>query len=148
MSSNTIRLHVVLTAAPKKIYRAFTEVDAIARWLAPEGFTCKVHSFDAKVGGKFKMSFTNFTNNKTHSFGGEFLELVEGEKVKYNDKFDDPNLPGTMVTTVILKKVSCGTDVTITQEDVPDIIPAEQCYLGWQQSLGYLAKLVEPNIEE
>ena len=145
--SNSIKLHLVLTASPRKIYRAFTESDAMTRWLAPDGFTCKVHSFDAKVGGKFKMSFINFTNNQAHSFGGEFLELIPDEKIKYTDKFDDPNLPGTMTTTVILKKVSCGTDVIITQEGLPDVIPAEQCYLGWQQSLKYLAKLVEPNIE-
>ena len=146
--SGTVKLHLVLTAAPKKVYRAFTESEAMARWIAPDGFICKVHSFEAKVGGKYKMSFTNFTNNKSHSFGGEFLELVPDEKIKYSDKFDDVNLPGVMITTVILKKVSCGTDVTITQEGIPDVIPIEQCYLGWQQSLQYLAKLVEPNIEE
>ncbi len=144
---NSIKLHLVLTASPQKIYRAFTESQAMARWLAPDGFTCEVFSFDAKVGGKFKMAFTNFTNKKSHTFGGEFLELVPDEKIKYSDKFDDPNLPGVMVTTVILEKVSCGTDVTITQEGLPEMIPTEQCYLGWQQSLQYLAKLVEPNIE-
>jgi uncharacterized protein YndB with AHSA1/START domain len=144
--SNSISLHLVLTTSPQKVYRAFTEAEAMARWLAPDGFTCKVHNFDAKVGGRFKMSFTNFTSQKSHSFGGEFLELIAGEKIKYTDEFDDPNLPGTMITTVILKKVSCGTDVTITQEGIPDVIPTEHCYLGWQQSLKYLAKLVEPEI--
>lgn len=148
MSTNSIKLHRVLTTSPQKLYRAFTEVDAMTRWIAPDGFTCQIHSFDAKVGGKFRMSFTNFTSGKSHSFGGEFLELVPEEKIKYTDQFDDPNLPGTMIVTVILKKVSCGTEITITQEGIPDLIPTEHCYLGWQQSLKYLAKLVEPNIED
>lgn len=145
---SAIKLHRVLTASPQKVYRAFTESAAMGRWIAPDGFICTVHSFEGKVGGKYHMSFTNFTSNKSHSFGGEFLELVPAEKVKYTDRFDDPNLPGEMITTVILKKVSCGTDLTITQEGLPDVVPAEQCYLGWQQSLKYLAKLVEPNIED
>lgn len=148
MPTNTVKLHLVLATSPQKVYRAFTEGEALARWLAPDGFTCQVHHFDAKVAGKFKMSFTNFTTGNSHSFGGEFLELIPNEKIIYTDKFDDPNLPGTIKTTIILKKVSCGTDVNITQEGLPEVIPVEQCYLGWQQSLQYLAKLVEPDIKE
>lgn len=145
---NTIRLHRVLAAPPKKVYRAFTEADAMAKWLPPNGFTCTVHHYDAKVGGGFKMSFRNFTTGLSHSFGGEYLELVPGERIRYTDKFDDPNLPGTMEVSVSLKAVMVGTELNITQEGVPDMIPPEACYLGWQQSLENLAKLVEPEINQ
>src|SRR5205085_2098754 len=134
LMGNTIKLHRVFAANPEKLYRAFIEADAVARWLPPEGFTCTVHSMDSKIGGKFHMSFRNFTTGESHSFGGEFLELVPNQRLKYTDKFDNPNLPGEMVVTVILKEVSVGTDVSITQENVPDVIPTEACYLGWQQS--------------
>ena len=144
--SNSITLHRVLTASPEKVYRAFTESYALARWIAPDGFTCTVHSLDVKVGGRSKISFTNFASRQTHSFGGEYLEIIPNEKLVYTDVFDDTNLPGTMKTTVILKMVSCGTDLTVVQENIPSSIPLEHCYLGWQQSLQYLAKLVEPNI--
>jgi uncharacterized protein YndB with AHSA1/START domain len=144
---NSVRLHRVLMAKPEKVYRAFIEAGALARWLPPDGFTCAVHHLDAKIGGTFRMSFTNFTTGAAHSFGGEFLELVPGQRLKYTDRFDDPNLPGEIVVTVILKEVSCGTDIIITQENLPEIIPVESCYLGWQQSLQYLAKLVEPDIQ-
>lgn len=144
----TVKLHLVLRASPEKLYRAFTEEDALSRWIAPEGFTCTVHEIDVTVGGKYKMSFRNFTTGKSHSFGGEYLELVKNEKMRYTDVFDDPNLPGKMITTVIFKEVSRGTDITITQEGIPGVIPVEQCYIGWQQSLQYLAKLVEPEIPE
>lgn len=147
MSENSVKLHRVLTASSEKVYRAFTESDALSRWIAPDGFTCTVHSMEVKVGGKFKMSFKNFTTGKSHSFGGEYLELIPNEKLVYTDVFDDTNLPGTMKTTVILRKVSCGTELTVVQENIPSVIPLEHCYLGWQQSLQYLAKLVEPNIE-
>jgi len=147
MSTHTIRLHRVVRSTPEKIYRAFLEGDALSKWLPPNGFTCKVHSIDAKVGGSFKMSFTNFTNGKGHSFGGKYLELVPHERIRYTDKFDDPNLQGELVVTVILKKVSSGTDVNITQEGVPAAIPADMCYLGWQDSLNQLAALVEPDIQ-
>ena len=143
---STIRLHRVLRATPERVYRAFIDPDAMAKWLPPNGFTGKVHSIDAKVGGTYKMSFTNFSAGATHSFGGKFLELVPGERVRYTDAFDDPNLPGTMMTTVVLKKVSVGTEISITQEGVPDAIPAEACYLGWQESLTQLAMLVDPEI--
>lgn len=143
---NRITLHRVLTAKPEKVYRAFTEADALARWLPPEGFTCTVNSMDAKVGGKFHMSFRNFTTGDAEGFGGEFLELIPGQRLKYTDRFDNPNIPGEMVVTVILKEVSCGTEVNITQENIPEFIPVESCYLGWQQSLQFLAKLVEPDI--
>lgn len=146
MSTHTIRLHRVLRSAPEKIYRAFLDADAMSRWLPPNGFTGKVHHLDAKVGGTFKMSFTNFGSGTTHSFGGEFLELVPHERLRYTDKFDDPNLPGVITVTVTLKKVMCGTDVNIVQEGVPAVIPAEMCYLGWQESLAQLANLVEPEI--
>jgi uncharacterized protein YndB with AHSA1/START domain len=145
---STVRLHRVFATKPDKVYRAFIEADAMAKWLPPNGFTCTVHSFDAKVGGTFKMSFRNFTNGKSHSFGGEYKELVPGERIIYTDKFDDPNLPGEMKVTVTLKKVSVGTEVNITQEGIPDLIPAEACYLGWQQSLKNLARLVEPEINQ
>ncbi|MEQ1790370.1 MAG: SRPBCC family protein [Rickettsiales bacterium] len=144
---NSVTLHRVLTAKPEKIYRAFTEADAMARWLPPDGFTCTVHSMDAKAGGKFRMSFKNFTTGDAHGFGGEFLELIPNQRLKYTDRFDDPNLTGEIVVTIILKEVSCGTDIHITQENIPELIPVESCYLGWQQSLQYLAKLVEPDIK-
>ncbi|ESX05084.1 MULTISPECIES: SRPBCC family protein [unclassified Mesorhizobium] len=145
---STVRLHRVLTTSPEKVYRAFTEADALAKWLPPNGFTCTVHSFDAKVGGAFKMSFRNFTTGGSHSFGGEYLELVSGERLRYTDRFDDPNLPGQIEVTVLLKKVSVGTELDITQAGIPDVIPAEACYLGWQESLRNLAKLVEPEINQ
>jgi uncharacterized protein YndB with AHSA1/START domain len=148
MSTNTIRLHRVLRAAPEKVYRAFLESDALAKWLPPNGFTCKVHSMDAKVGGGYKMSFTNFGSGKGHSFGGTYVELVPGEKIRYTDKFDDPNLPGQMQATITLKKVLCGTELSVVQEGVPAAIPAEMCYLGWQESLTHLAMLVEPEIPD
>ena len=146
MSTNTIRLHRVVRSTPEKIYRAFLDADAMSKWLPPNGFTGKVHHIDAKVGGTFNMSFTNFTTGKSHSFGGNYLELVPHERLRYTDKFDDPNLPGEMHVTVTLKKVSCGTEVNIVQEGVPAVIPAEACYLGWQESLSQLTLLVEPDI--
>jgi uncharacterized protein YndB with AHSA1/START domain len=145
---NTVRLHRVLTTSPEKVYRAFVEADALAKWLPPNGFTCTVHHLESKVGGTFKMSFRNFTTGNGHSFGGEYLELVPGERLRYTDKFDDPNLPGVIEVTVILKKVSCGTEIDITQSGLPDVIPVEACYLGWQESLRNLAKLVEPEINQ
>ena len=145
---STIKLHCVFKAAPKKIYRAFLDADAQAKWLPPYGFTCNVDHLDAKVGGTYKVSFTNFSTGKSHSFGGKYLELVENKHIRYSDQFDDPNLPDEMTTTVTIKKVSCGSDVTIVQEGVPDVIPAEMCYLGWQESLEQLAKLVEPEIPD
>lgn len=148
MANNTIRLHRVLKAAPEKVYRAFIEPDAIPKWFPPYGFTCKVHQMDAKVGGSFKMSFTNFTTQKGESFGGKYLELVPGKRLRYTDKFDDPNLPGEMTTTVDFKPVLCGTELTIVQEGVPSVIPVEMCYLGWQECLIQLAKLVEPDIKQ
>lgn len=146
MGTNTIRLHRVFRATPERIYRAFLDADAMVKWLPPNGFTGKVHHMEAKVGGTFKMSFTNFTTGKSHSFGGEYLELVPHECLRYTDNFDDPNLPGEIRVTVMLKKVSCGTEVNIVQEGVPDVIPAEACYLGWQESLILLGKLVEAEI--
>ena len=145
---NTLRFHRVLRASPEKIYRAFLDADAKTRWLPPNGFTGKVHHQEAKVGGSYKMSFTNFTTGKSHSFGGTYLELVPNERIRYTDKFDDANLPGQMQTTVTLKKVFCGTELNIVQEGVPDVIPPEACYLGWQESLMHLALLVEPEIPE
>ncbi len=145
---NTVRLHRVIAAKPEKVYRAFIEADALAQWLPPNGFMCTVHHLEAKVGGTHKMSFRNFTTGHGHSFGGEYLELVPGERLRYTDKFDDPNLPGQMQVTVTLKAVSVGTEVNIVQEGVPDIIPLEGCYLGWQQSLINLATLVEPEINQ
>jgi len=145
---STVRLHRVLTAKPEKVYRAFIEADALAKWLPPNGFACTVHHFEAKVGGAFRMSFRNFTTGKSHSFGGEYKELVPGERLRYTDRFDDPKLPGEIVVTVTLKAVSCGTELTVVQEGIPDVIPAEMCYLGWQDSLRNLASLVEPNIEQ
>ena len=146
MSTNTVRLHRVLRAPPNRIYRAFLDADAMAKWLPPNGFTGRVHHVDAKVGGTYKMSFTNFTSGHAHSFGGEFLELVPDERIRHSDRFDDPNLPGEMQTTVSLKKVSIGTELTIVQEGIPSAIPAEACYLGWQESLALLAMLVEAEI--
>ncbi|HMJ06761.1 MAG TPA: SRPBCC family protein [Chthoniobacterales bacterium] len=148
MATSTIRLHRVIRTTPEKIYRAFLDADAMAKWLPPNGFTAKVHHLEAKVGGTFKMSFTNFTTGSSHSFGGEFLELTPHERIRYTDKFDDPNLPGEIQVTVNLKKVSCGTEVNIVQADVPAAIPAEACYLGWQESLILLAKLVEAEIPD
>ena len=145
---STINLHRVFKASPEKIYRAFLDSDAQAKWLPPNGFTCKVHHQDAKVGGTYKMSFTNFSSGKSHSFGGKYLELEPGKLIRYSDKFDDPNLSGEMITTITLKEVSCGSDVTIIQENVPDPIPPELCYLGWQESLDQLAKLVEIEIPD
>lgn len=148
MSTNTVRLHRVLTAKPEKIYRAFLDPDAMSKWLPPNGFTCKVHHMQAKVGGTYKMSFTNFTTEKSVSFGGEYRELIENERLRYTDNFDDPSLPGEIQVTVDLKKVSLGTDISIVQEGLPSVIPLEACYVGWQQSLNNLAKLVEPDIPE
>jgi len=145
---NTVRLHRVLAAKPEKVYRAFTEADALAQWLPPDGFTCTVHHIEARQGGTHKMSFRNFTTGHSHSFGGEYLELVPGERLRYTDKFDDPNLPGQMQVTVTLKAVSVGTELNVVQEGVPDVIPLEACYLGWQQSLKNLATLVEPEINQ
>ena len=146
--SYSVRLHRVLIAKPDKVYRAFVEADAMAKWLPPNGFACTVHHLDAKVGGTFKMSFRNFTTGKSHSFGGNYVELVPGERLRYTDKFDDPNLPGEMQVTVVLKAVNVGTDISIVQEGIPDAIPAEACYLGWQESLRNLARLVEPEINQ
>jgi uncharacterized protein YndB with AHSA1/START domain len=145
---NTIRLHRVLRAAPEKIYRAFLDADAMAKWLLPNGFTGKVHQIDAKVGGAYKMSFTNFTTGKSHSFGGTYVELKPHERIRYTDKFDDPNLAGEMQTAITLKKVSCGTELNILQEGIPGAIPAEACYLAWQESLTLLSKLVEAEIPD
>jgi uncharacterized protein YndB with AHSA1/START domain len=147
-TTNTIRLHRVLRAAPDKVYRAFLDADAMAKWLPPNGFTGKVHQMDAKVGGAYRMSFTNFTTGKSHSFGGKYLELTPNESIRYTDKFDDPNLPGEMQTTITLRKVSCGTELNIVQGGVPGVIPAEACYLGWQESLILLSKLVEADIPD
>jgi len=148
MTGNTIRLHRVLRATPEKVYRAFLDPDAKAKWLPPNGFTGKVYHSDAKVGGSYKMSFTNFTTGRSHSFGGEFVELVPHERIRYKDRFDDPNLPGEMQVTITLKKVSFGTELNIVQEGIPAAIPTEACYLGWQESLILLGKLVEVDIPD
>lgn len=148
MTTGTIRLHRVLRAKPERIYRAFLNADAMAKWLPPYGFTCQVHHMDARVGGTFRMSFTNFTTGNGHSFGGEYLELVPSSTICYSDKFDDPNLPGEMKTTVTLTPVSCGAEIAIVQEGVPAAIPLEMCYLSWQESLAQLANLVEPEIPD
>jgi uncharacterized protein YndB with AHSA1/START domain len=148
MPSNTIQLHRVLRTAPEKLYKAFLDPDAMAKWLPPNGFTCKVQHMDPKVGGTYKMTFTNFTTGNGHSFGGKYLELVPGQKICYSDKFDDPNMAGEMKTTITLKKVSCGTEINIVQEGIPVVIPTEMCYLGWQESLANLAALVEPEIPD
>ena len=143
---NTIKIHRVLRAEPEKVYRAFLNPEAMAKWLPPNGFTGKVHQMDAKVGGSYRMSFTNFGNGQSHSFGGTYLELVPNERIRHTDKFDDPNMPREMQVVITLKKVSCGTELDIVQEGVPDVIPAEMCYLGWQESLILLAKLIEAEI--
>lgn len=145
---STVRFHRVLKAAPEKVYKAFLDADAMCKWLPPYGFTAKMHHFEPKVGGTFRMSFTNFTTGKSHSFGGTYHELVPGQKLRYSDKFDDPNLPGEMTVTVQLKKVLCGTDLSIEQSGIPDMIPAEMCHLGWQESLAQLALVVEPDIPQ
>jgi uncharacterized protein YndB with AHSA1/START domain len=144
--AGTVRLHRVLRAKPQKVYRAFVEADALARWLPPNGFTCTVEHVDARVGGSFKMSFRNFTSGNSHSFGGSYLELVPGQKLKYTDRFDDPNLSGEIVTTVTLRELSVGTELNVVQEGIPDAIPVEMCYLGWQESIEHLVRLVEPEI--
>lgn len=148
MTANSVTLHRVFTASPEKVYKAFTEADAIASWLPPYGFVCKVHSMDMRVGGTYKMSFTNFSTGNTHSFGGEYVELKPNEFLKYTDRFDDPALPGEITTRIELRKVLCGTELFITQEGLPDAIPAEMCYLGWQESLDKLKRLVEPVIPD
>ncbi len=148
MPTNSVRLHRVLRATPERVYRAFLDPDAMAKWLPPHGFTGKVHHLEAKIGGTYKMSFTNFTTGQSHSFGGEYLELVPNERIRHTDEFDDPNLPGTMQVTVSLRAVSCGTELSIAQEEIPEAIPLEACYLGWQESLSLLAKLVEAEIRE
>ena len=146
--TNTVRLHRVLRAKPERVYRAFIDPDAMVKWLPPNGFTGKIHQADAKVGGVYKMSFTNFSTGTSHSFGGKYLELKPGELLRYTDKFDNPGLPGEMITTITLKQVFCGTELNVTQEGIPAVIPAEACYLGWQESLTLLAKLVEAEIPD
>jgi len=146
MMDRTIRLHRVLRTTPEKVYRAFLEAGAMVKWLPPYGFTCEVHHLDARVGGSFRMSFHNFSSGNGHSFGGEYLELVPNERIRYTDKFEDPNLPGVLEVTVVLKPVLCGTELSITQTGIPEVIPLEMCYLGWQESLAQLATLVEPDI--
>lgn len=148
MATGTVRLHRVIRATPEKVYRAFIEPGALARWLPPYGFVCTVHHLDARVGGTYKASFRNFTTGHSHAFGGTYLALVPGERIAYDDAFDDPNLPGTMHTTVELKAVMCGTEVSIVQEGIPELIPVEMCYLGWQESMEQLMKLVEPVIAD
>jgi uncharacterized protein YndB with AHSA1/START domain len=148
MKTNTIKLHRVLKSTPAKIYRAFLDADAMCKWLPPHGFTGKVHQLEAKVGGSYKMSFTNFSTGNGHSFGGKYLELVQDERICHTDEFDDPNLPGEMKTTITLRQVSCGTELNVVQEGVPAMIPTEACYLGWQESLTQLAQLVEPDIPD
>lgn len=148
MATNTVRLHRVLAAKAERVYRAFTDRDAMARWLPPDGFTGKVHESDVRVGGRYRMSFTNFTTGKSHAFGGEYLELSPNERLRYTDRFEDPALPGAIEVTVTLKAVSCGTELNIEQKGLPDVIPVESCYLGWQQSLNNLARLVEPEIPD
>jgi uncharacterized protein YndB with AHSA1/START domain len=148
MATHTVRLHRVLRATPERIYRAFLDAEAMVKWLPPHGFTGKVHQLDARVGGTYRMSFTNFTTGHSHAFGGTYLELVPGERIRHTDTFDDPNLPGEMQTTVGLKQVSCGTELSIVQEGIPEVIPPEACYLGWQESLALLAQLVEAEVPE
>jgi uncharacterized protein YndB with AHSA1/START domain len=147
-STNTIRLHRVLRAPAERVYRAFLDPEAKVKWLPPHGFTGKIHEMDARVGGGYKMSFTNFSTGSSHTFGGTYVELIPNEKIRYTDKFDDPNLPGEMQVTITLKEVSCGTELDIVQEGVPAVIPAEACYMGWQESLLMLAMLVEPEIPD
>lgn len=146
MPTNTVKLHRVLRATPERVYRAFLDADAMVKWLPPHGFTGKVHHLDVRVGGTFKMSFTNFSTGRGHSFGGEYLELIPNERIRHTDRFDDPNLPGEMQATISLRPVFCGTEVNIVQEGIPEIIPTEACYLGWQESLSLLAQLVEAEI--
>lgn len=146
MPTGVLRLHRVLKANPQRVHRAFLDADALAKWLPPYGFTCKVHHLDARVGGTFRMSFVNFSSGGAHSFGGEYLEIVPDERIRYTDRFDDPGLPGEMVTTVSVGRVACGTDLLVVQEGIPEVIPVEMCYLGWQESLAQLARLVEPEI--
>ena len=146
MSSRSVRLHRVLRAKPEKVYRAFLEGDALAKWLPPYGFTCTVHHLEAAVGGTFRMSFRNFSTGNSHSFGGDYLELIPNQRIRYTDKFDDPNLPGVMEVIVSLEPVTCGTELSVVQSGIPDVIPLEMCYLGWQESLSLLALLVEPTI--
>lgn len=148
MATNTVRLHRVLRATPDRVYRAFLDPDAMAKWLPPHGFTGRVHHLEARVGGTYKMSFTNFSTGHSHAFGGAYLELVPGERIRHTDQFDDPNLPGEMQTTISLKAVSCGTELSIVQEGIPEVIPPEACYLGWQESLILLGQLVEAEIPE
>jgi uncharacterized protein YndB with AHSA1/START domain len=148
MPANTVKLHRVLRSTPERVYRAFIDPDAMAKWLPPNGFTGKVHSIDAKVGGSYKMSFKNFTTGDSHSFGGKFLELVPNQRLRYTDRFDDPNLPGEMMTTVTIAQVSVGVELNVVQEGIPEAIPAEACYLGWQESLTLLTKLVEAEIKQ
>jgi uncharacterized protein YndB with AHSA1/START domain len=148
MTNNKVTLHRVFTAPVEKVFKAFTDADAMASWLPPYGFVCKVHNMDTQIGGKYKMAFINFSTGNSHSFGGEYLEIVPNELLKYTDVFDDPNLPGQMITTIIFRQVLCGTEITATQEGIPDAIPTEMCYLGWQESLEKLKKLVEPNIPD
>ena len=146
MPTGTVQIHRVLRAKPEKVYKAFLNADAIAKWLPPFGFTCKVHHIDGRVGGTFKMSFENFSTGNEHSFGGEYLELLPGELIRYTDKFDDPGLPGVIQVSVMFKPVSCGTELSVVQEGIPEVIPVDMCYLGWQESLVQLANLVEPDI--
>jgi uncharacterized protein YndB with AHSA1/START domain len=148
MATGTVRLHRVLRSTPERVYRAFLTPDAMAKWLPPHGFTCKVHHMDARVGGTYRMSFTNFSTGNGHSFGGEYRELIPNQRIVYTDRFEDPNLTGEMRTTITLEQVSCGTEITAVQEGIPDMIPVEPCYLGWQESLEQLAKLVEPEIPD
>jgi uncharacterized protein YndB with AHSA1/START domain len=148
MANNTVKLHRVFAASPEKIFKAFSDPDAMASWIPPYGFVCKVHNWDFKIGGKYRMSFVNFTTGNGHSFGGEYLEIVPNVMIKYTDQFDDPNFPGQMITTIEFKGVSCGTEFKATQEGIPDAIPTEMCYLGWQESLEKLKRLVEPNIPD
>ena len=148
VATNTVRLHRVLRAPPERVYRAFLDADAMVKWLPPHGFTGKVHHLDAKVGGSYKMSFTNFTTGNGHTFGGEYLELVSNERIRHTNSFDDPNLPGQMVTTIEFKPVFCGTELNVVQEGIPAAIPPQACYLGWQESLTLLAQLVEPEIQD
>lgn len=148
MATGTVRLHRVLAAPPERVYRAFLDPEAMVKWLPPHGFTARVQHMDVRVGGSHRMSFTNFTTGHSHAFGGEYLELVDNEKIRYTDRFDDPNLPGVMEVTVTLRALSCGTELSIVQEGIPEVIPVEACYLGWQQSLSLLTSLVEPEIRE
>jgi len=148
MANNEVKLHRVFAAPVEKVFKAFTDADAMASWLPPYGFVCTVHHMDFKIGGTYKMSFTNFTTGSTHSFGGQYLEILPNEQLKYTDQFDDPNLPGQMITTIQFKKVLCGTELFVQQEGIPDAIPVEMCYLGWQESLDKLKRLVEPNIPD